>query len=574
VTMVVAAQTGTQLQLNCSKPNFQSTTTQPSLAWNYFTPGSNSMNPIYYVPRGQPPVLQNQQFTVTDPTGQGPNYNISFPLTSALSALYICSVLGDTNDIGWDVVGIDPVQCPTSGQQVMQGTSVELNCTVNYYEHTQGGPGKTVPTLSWTTSTGQVISGYQMRNSPTMASIGANITLEPINDQMNFTCSISFPMMASMTLPVVNLYNYTCQTYFTVIYPVSSVNVTYMPMVSNTGSSSTGGSVWNNTTNSTISSGGGSMPVTMLAVPSIVYVGDYLNCSANGRPQPSVVWNNQQQTAVGSGAALQITQAMATQQQPLTFICIATNVVSGVTYIVSENLTVTVEASRGAASAGAEPWQIAVAVCVPVGCVLLAAIIGFLVYRNKKSSSTKKVPVTTNNATPRTTTAYTPLTTTEPIRAKPAPPATTVSRSPPPASSNQKSGALPRTTPPIGGVANLSGHESPAGHGALGVAMYNGSNPALDASYNSANGVPRGAAPPNSAAYNSRNGTTAVNPGVRPSGVAGGNIYSGGAPKGKAPSSDVSSVSSGSSARPVGVAYGGAAPAARPGHSSLAGSEV
>ena len=94
VTMVVAAQTGTQLQLNCSKPNFQSTSTQPSLAWNYFTPGSSNMNPIYYVPRGQPPVIQNQQYTVTDMTGQGPNYNISFPLTSSLSTLYICSVLG------------------------------------------------------------------------------------------------------------------------------------------------------------------------------------------------------------------------------------------------------------------------------------------------------------------------------------------------------------------------------------------------------------------------------------------------------------------------------------------------
>lgn len=338
-----------------------------------------------------------------------------------------------------------------------------------------------------------------------------------------FTCNLTFPSDTGLD------YEDSCSTYYFVKHGVSTVDI---------GLDTSNG------------------------IPD-VYVGDVINCTANGRPEPSVSWFDSEWIELSSTYSLEITDDLLNRAQPVTCSCVASNTVDGVPYEAFNNVTFNVRAAIIVKSGGVEPWVIAVSVVVPVVCLTAAGVGGYFFYRHRRNKKEKKKKAASNGST-RVNSSYTAVSTTQDPY-PPRPTATAAAYSAGPA-------AAPRNFTPTG-----SGTHTPAagGYGALGVQYYTGSNTALNASINSNQPSNRPAYP-----YNPRQGEAGgasismnPNPNSRPNPVP---------PPGNPPypytgrqqgGSVASSVSSRSGYHPS--ASQGFVPQSRPSHaSSLSGSEV
>ena len=73
----------------------------------------------------------------------------------------------------------------------------------------------------------------------------------------------------------------------------------------------------------------------MLNVKDVYAVGEIITCLAEGNPEPDINWLDEQNDTLSDSGTLLIQECMAGLQ---TFICVATNVVRGKAFTVSQNI--------------------------------------------------------------------------------------------------------------------------------------------------------------------------------------------------------------------------------------------
>jgi hypothetical protein len=501
-----------------------------TLFWIITSQDTNVQSYIYRSDQGLQPPYQSDFIVHNNP---GPNWDLEIlKLSQAYSTTYQCSISGNLNLGGQTfMIGVDVVQCPTNNQiTAIEDEPSDISCSVSFYQYNNTNDNRRVPFLTLTDDNGQVYTGPSTVISRNSIQATWNLTFTANNDNMTYYCGVGFDHTVS------NEYNYTCPTVVLVYHAVTTLNITYD------------------------------------VAGSTQYVNNRIYCEGNGRPAPSISWVDGQGNILSSSYVLTITSAFLSQPQPVSVSCIAVNTVNGQEYTVSENLTFTVaQAPTPVGTAGLEPWVIPVAVCVPLAVIIIAAIAGFLIHRNRKNKKqeVKKPAATNGNAPNSSARTYSPVSTTDP--------------QPPPAGNAY----AVRSSPQVLQAQGAPGQQSPGGFGALGVQFYTGSNQALNTSINSNTPSTRPSYP-----YNPRNGTTNgpsvnMNPNPGPRAAPGPPAGNPGYPYGGGParqpsvasSSSRSSYQGGHSPVPPGAGAAGvmgAAPVAhmRSVNGSLAGSEV
>lgn len=337
------------------------------------------------------------------------------------------------------VIALDPVECPSSNSGTIEyneGNEANISCSVSYYDKTS----MMAPNVTWYRD-GQPVPGVVTINEPNnrrTARLTKNVT--SADDDQEFVCIVDF----------VNSnpdYTDNCSTTFYVIHTVSEISF---------------------------------YPPSSAEAPASVPVDGTINCTANGRPPPTIEWYDETGNLLSPWSELLVTEEMRSWAQPITLYCRANNTINnGVSFEgVEGNYTFTVvEADYIVESAGVEPWIIAVAVIVPIVIIAIIAIIVFFVIRNRKKKKAK-AKTTNGSAAARPTTT---TTTTTSYSAVPNTDYTTVSR-PPPTSAPRTTGSITSTGPPGPDNRNgAGGYGQNPGFGDLGVQTYGGSNQAVNA---------------------------------------------------------------------------------------------
>lgn len=454
---IVAAGTGDQnITINCS---IQDPAGSQSLVWQYSPSWSHQPVPIYtsydnsvkdpanFSAVTYRPYLQGVQYTAADLT-----IKVAKP---GQAADYTCyhhqqfAVLGVSS-----FLVLDPIQCPA--QDVIEypvGSIVNITCSVHVY-HRDPATDEPFLEIKREDQATPLPPGITTRNESTVT-MTSQIVLTIEDDAKEYTCSVRFTD---------NMPDYTdnCTMIYFVLHKVT--DITFNPSSSSDN-------------------------------PTTVAVGDQINCTANGRPVPAIVWYNEQRDVVEEGELLTVTSDMQSLPQPVTLLCVANNSIDGgITYeSVEANYTFIVgnAASPSVQTGGVETWVIVVAVVVPI--VVLAAIaiaVFFIIRHRKKNKNVTKKTKTTNGFAPgngsaaNATPAYSAVATQELSYSSP-------SRPPPTSAAPRTTNAVGRGGPPGPDSRNgaIRVGDSP-GFGDLGVQTYGGSNQAVNAypTRNSANG--------------------------------------------------------------------------------------
>lgn len=417
----IAETVGSRAYFNCTATI---PTSDDRLAWKYQpVGGSAGGEKIYDSVVG---LIISDKFEVDVDKTAGKYNLVVKDVQMSLGVQYWCTLVLADDVASADLVSVEEMSCPpVADVEYYEGSFVNMSCSVNYH-------GYTNPILDWLDPEGKVLSSQMVVTNSTHVVAFMNMTLEGKYDDQPFMCRLSFTTSSRVTsrtanAPATNIPSYenNCNTTFLVIHPVSEVFIDL--------------------------------------TDDIVNPGQTINCSANGRPEPEYQWIGPEGLVV-EGDILEITEGMVDFEQPVTFTCVAINVITMIPYRATANVTFTVESENAAqvASAGVEGWVIAVAVVVPIVVIAIAAIAGYCFYKHRSTKGDK--PKSSSNGT----TSSTPFI--SPYAANPGNGAPPPSNRYPPSTTTNNSAFVPVTR----AAPTMNGTASP-GHGDLGGTSLGGS---------------------------------------------------------------------------------------------------
>jgi hypothetical protein len=280
-----------------------------------------------------------------------------------------------------ELIALDAMYCPPSGQEILEGTDVLIGCGVKY-------TGAIPPTLTWTDDNALNMTS-EIEHGDRVVNATMNVTLGPEHDDVVLTCLLEF----NSTYPT---YTNNCTTLYYVLYNVT--NMETEPKGDANGYL-------------------GNLPVD-----------SNIRCIASGRPAPDFRWveTANPSNIVSDTENMTITDDMVSDGAVNYYTCIANNTVEGVPSEQFLNISFIASANGDTVvQSGVVTWVIVVAVVVPVVVIAAAAIGGYFLYKHHKDKKAKKKKSTT----PTTTTATAQSASSQPLLYTPSsnpPPQTSV----------------------------------------------------------------------------------------------------------------------------------------------------
>eukprot|EP00920_Eleutheroschizon_duboscqi_P009450 GHVT01021842.1.p1 GENE.GHVT01021842.1~~GHVT01021842.1.p1 ORF type:complete len:333 (+),score=1.89 GHVT01021842.1:272-1270(+) len=262
-----------QVKINCSVKDFK--TQNNILEWR--TPGDDR---IFNTLWGGSPMDGYLVDYVTDEVSHITQFDlIIIKLLPNMTGQYIFRITDHVSDVDYHVntVAMEKVSCqPSPGVlEVVEGEDVTLSCKAGFY-------GEFVPDIEW--KHGDTWATIPANNLivANQAIYTVNLTADGRHDETKAHCHLTFPFVEDN-----KSYNDTCTTYIKVIHPPRDIQFT--PDVP--------------------------------AGSEILYVGDTVNCTARGRPEPDVYWQTVSGTMHEYSPTLRVSGPMAGKENE--FVCVA-----------------------------------------------------------------------------------------------------------------------------------------------------------------------------------------------------------------------------------------------------------
>ena len=278
-------------------------------------------------------------------------------LSEELSRLYTCKLLVKDDVAEAKVTALDNFHClptwdpppmPPSPPKIVQGAEMVFTCSVKY-------TGDIKPKLEWYRDDVPVNTKITDENG--IITGVANVTAKADLDEVPFECRLMFGYLDNGSPGP--QYMDQCSTYYQVIH--AATNIQTYPEYTGT--------------------------VLPLEIGSII------NCSASGRPTPSITWRDKDTYEQVIGPRLEITPELAGEH---TWICKAENTILGNPRYAEREVRFKAEGyatdspyqPTPPAKASVQGWVIAIAVIIPLIVIVLVIFLGFYCVKKRKGKGT------------------------------------------------------------------------------------------------------------------------------------------------------------------------------------------
>lgn len=287
-------------------------------------------------------------------------------MSDDLAAVYSCQDDDDVKAANARVASIGYFQCPDV-EEVSPGDAVASSCSVTYASNVKSPIRPLLLTIAMLDQQGNVLL-KERATKPGVLSTTYNHTAQEDSNDSPFQCRIFFEgdndePAIDLNLP---LYTETCEYYIKVPQPVTQVEFdeSLKPGEENQ-----------------------------------FYVDDVINCTANGRPEPTINWLGWDGNVLSSDGSLLLTNEMIGSGW---YTCKATNQIEDENHVVSANVSLIISSREAEIKdEGVAPWGIALAVLIPL-LILIPLIAILVIYclrrrgrspkRTKTSKSKKAKP--------------------------------------------------------------------------------------------------------------------------------------------------------------------------------------
>lgn len=334
-----AAERGERVELTCEAEKGTD-----FLEWRYFRSGVTGGERIWFSETG----LVDKQFEVRN---EGNFYRLIIPaLSEGFNHLYECKLLHADESRKAEVIMVEKFGCspswpppplPPAPPLAVVGQAMMFSCEVAYL-------GALTPSLVW------YRDSYKLDTHTTIAgnviTATANQTAAAELDEAVFECRLTFEFVqgGSNSPPE---YTDACETYYQVEHAPTNIRVYPQPEYEG----------------------------HVIAIQ----IGNVINCTASGRPEPKIYWYERDTYETQQGAELEITPSRAGEH---TWVCKAENEVLGnpryaeyaVSYSASGYATDSPYGPDPPKSAKVQPWVIAISVVIPLLVVALVLVIVFV----------------------------------------------------------------------------------------------------------------------------------------------------------------------------------------------------